>query len=142
MTTGGRCYSRAYALQKGKTWCERARAWADVQSRQCETRSMSCAGRPVSLSCAFVICGGRCSQGKDLRLEPPSRVRCSAPSHACAASVVEPATSDRGCAGIKVYQLKMVPPCWKDAISTHRFCSSVRLEHFLLVSRQDDCFFV
>ena len=32
MTTGGRCYSRAYALQKEKTWCERVKAWAGVQS--------------------------------------------------------------------------------------------------------------
>ena len=45
MTTGGRCYSRAYAQKKGETWCERARAWADVQSRQYEARSMSCARR-------------------------------------------------------------------------------------------------
>ena len=30
---------------EGKEWCERARAWADVQSRQYEARSMSCARR-------------------------------------------------------------------------------------------------
>jgi len=94
VTTGRRkvLLARLCAItEKGKTWCERARAWADVQSLQYEARSMSCARRAkgsVKLRSLMVLSthGSGRARGEREEQAGAQSLQCVVSSISCACS--------------------------------------------------------